>query len=203
MLFMNEKPVEPVKPEAPVSLRRGEKCSWLCVRADSSEEVIDKLGLKNPRVCGWSSAADGETRGIFVSPVLDGYVLVVDWEADVRESVRKPLDEAARSFSELQFFSFESRFDAYEWARYINGKMVRAYGFCGETLSFSADFGELTSEELELRFDSFPKRGESFDPVTFIPPLEKDLFDLAAAWGIDASFTRKTYPESTGFICDV
>ena len=191
-----------VKPETPVSFRRGEKCSWLCVIADSSEEVIDKLGLKNPRVCGWSSAAESEC-GIFVSPVLDGYVLVVDWNADIRESVRKPIDETAQSFSEFQFFRFESSFDAYEWARYINGNLVRAYGFCGETLSFLADFGELTSEELELRFDRFPKRGESFDPVTFIPPLENDLFNLAAAWGIDTSFTRKTYPESTGFLCDI
>lgn len=200
MIFMNEKSV---KPEAPVSLRRRERCSWLCLRADSSEEVIDKLGLKQPRVCGWSGAADGEKRGIFVSPVLDGYVLVVDWKGNVRDSVGKPLDETARSFSELQFFAFESRFDAYEWARYINGKLVRAYGFCGETLSFSADVGELTPEELELRFDRFPKRGESFDPVTFIPPLENDLFNLAAAWGIDASFSRKTYPESTGFFCEM
>lgn len=200
MIFMNDKFV---KPEAPVSLRRGEKCSWLCVRADSSEEVIDKLGLKKPKVCGWSIAAKGETQGIFVSPVLDGYVLVINWNEDVRESLRKPLDEVAQSFSELQFFSFDSRFDAYEWAKYINGELLRAYGFCGETLSFTADFGELTPEELELCFDRFPKRGENFDPVTFTPPFERDLFDLAAAWGIDASFSQNTYPESTGFICDV
>lgn len=199
MIFMNDRSV---KPEAPVSLRRGENCSWLCVWADSPEDVIDKLGLKKPRVCGWSSAAKGETRGIFVSPVLDGYVLVVDWEADIRESLRKPLDEAARSFSELQFFCFDSRFDAYEWARYVNGELVRAYGFCGETLSFTADFGELTPQERKLCFDRFPKRGEYFDPVTFTPPFEQDLFDLAAAWGIDASFSEKTYPESTGYICE-
>lgn len=34
------------EPDFPVPF--GYKCSWLCVKANSPEEVIEKLGLKNP-----------------------------------------------------------------------------------------------------------------------------------------------------------
>lgn len=65
-----------VIPDKPVPF--GYKNSWLCVKAGSPEEVIEKIGLKNPRVSTWKDGVYGS--GVFVSPVLDGYVLVVGWE---------------------------------------------------------------------------------------------------------------------------
>ncbi|MBD5130132.1 MAG: hypothetical protein HDT43_09435 [Ruminococcaceae bacterium] len=179
----------------------GHKCSWLCVKADSSEEVIEKVGLKDPRVCNWNDGVYGE-RGVFVSPVLDGFVLVVNWGDDVLDTDPARLDELAKKFSELQFFATHRVSEYHAWVKYVDGVMVRGYGWCGDIGEVLLNNGEITPEEEELGLDNLlPDNEADWDEYEF--PDEENVLEIAAAWGIDTSFTRKTYPESTGFLCDI
>ena len=188
-----------VVPDKPVPF--GYKCSWLCVKADSPEEVIEKIGLKNPRVSNWNDGVYGE-RGAFVSPVLDGYVLVVNWGDDILDTNPARLDELAKRFSELQFFSTHRVAEYHAWVRYIDGEMLRGYVYCGDIGEVLLNTGEVTPEEEELGLDNLlPDSGADWDSYDF--PDEENVLEIAAAWGIDTTFTRKTYPESTGFICNV
>lgn len=188
-----------VVPDKPVPF--GYKNSWLCVRANSPEEVIEKVGLKNPRIGGWNDGVYGKHNGVFVSPVLDGYVLVVGWEGDILDTDPARLDELANKFSELQFFSTHRVSDYHVWVKYADGEMIRGYGYCGGNGEVFLNKGEVTSEEEELGLDNLlPDIEADWDDYEF--PDEENVLEVAAAWGIDTLFHKKTYPESTGFICD-
>ena len=69
-------------PDFPVPF--GYKCNWLCVKANSPLDVIEKLGLKNAEPSNWDKGIEMAYNGYrFVSPVLDGYVLVVNIGMDI------------------------------------------------------------------------------------------------------------------------
>lgn len=187
-------------PDKPVPF--GYKSSWLCVKAGSPEEVIEKVGLKAPRVSSWKDGVYGKHGGVFVSPVLDGYVLVVGWEGDILETNPARLDELAGKFPELQFFSTHRVSDYHAWAKYINGEIVRGYCWCGCDGTVLLNRGEPTPEEVRLGLTNLLPDDEA-DWDNYETPDEENVLDIAAAWGIDTRFNNKTYPESTGFICDV
>ena len=187
-----------VVPDKPVPF--GYKNSWLCIKANSPEEVIEKVGLKNPRVCNWRDGVYGE-KGTFVSPVLDGYVLVVNWGWDILDTDPARLGELAGKFSELQYFCTHRVSEYHAWVKYAGGEPVRGYCWCGDIGEVLLNTGAVTPEEEELGLDKLlPDSGADWDSYEF--PDEQNVLDIAAAWGIDTSFDRKTYPESTGFLCD-
>lgn len=187
-------------PDKPVPF--GYKNSWLCVKADSSEEVIEKMGMKNPRVSSWNDGVYKKRCGVFVSPVLDGYVLVIGWKGDILETDPALLDELAKKFSELHFFSTHRVSDYHVWVKYVGGEMIRGYGYCGGEGEVFLNKGNVTSEETELGLTNLiPDTEADWDSYEF--PDEQNVLDVAAAWGIDTLFHRKTYPESTGFLCDI
>lgn len=184
-------------PDTPV--RFGFKASWLCVKADSPEAVIEKLGLKNAVKCSWRYGFANLNYGTFVSPVLDGWVLVIGWGYDIVTEDSARLDEVGAMFPDVQFFSSHRVSDYYTWVRYINGVKVRAYGYCGGDGEVFANEGELTPEEQSLGFDHFiPDSGADWDEYDF--PDEETVVLIAAAWGIDTLKLDK-YPASTGYYC--
>ena len=187
-------------PDKPVPF--GYKCSWLCIKASSPEEVIAKMGLKNPRICNWNDGIYGNHNGVFVSPVLDGCVLVVNWGWDILDTDPARLDEPAKKFTELQFFCTHRVSEYHAWVKYVGGEMIRGYGWCGDIGEVLLNKGGITPEEEELGLDNLlPDSGADWDSYEF--PDEENVLEIAAAWGIDTTFTQKTYPESTGFLCNV
>ncbi len=192
-------PAAQIVPDKPVPF--GYKTSWLCVKANSPGEVIEKVGLKNPRACNWNDGVYGG-KGVLVSPVLDGYVLVVNWGMDVLDTAPENLDELAKKFSELQFFSTHRVAEYHAWVKYAGGEMIRGYGWCGDIGEMLLNKGAVTPEETELGLTNLlPDSKADWGNYDF--PDEQNVLDIAAAWGIDTGFTRKTYPASTGFLCNI
>lgn len=186
-------------PDAPVSF--GYKCNWLCVKADSPLEVIEKLGLKNAEPSNWDKGIEMAYNGYrFVSPSLDGYVLVVNFGMDILTLAPDLLDEKAKLFPELQFFVTQRVSDYHAWAKYINGEMVRGYGWCGCDGTVFLNKGALTPEEEKLGFTNLLPNEEA-DWEVHVTPDEEYVMELAALWGIDPSFSAKDYPRSMGYIC--
>jgi len=183
----------------------GYKTSWICVKCDSSEQVIDKLGLKNAARANWEVGISQTRDRVFVSPPLDGYVLAVGYDTfGFMPSVDKELETlkaVAAKFDEVQCFSSYRVSDFYAWAKFVKGELVRGYGFAGGDGMVYLNEGELTPEEENLGFDSFIKRDEDdWESAEF--PDEENVIEIADAWGIDPLFEDNDYPEAFGYICD-
>lgn len=194
---VKEKAAADAAPDTPVPF--GFKATWLCVKADSPEAVIQKLGLRNPMKCGWRYGFANLNYGTFVSPVLDGWVLVIGWGYDIITEDPKRLDEVGAMFPKVQFFSSHRVSDYYAWVKYENGVKIRAYGYCGGNGEVFANEGDPTDEEIELGFTDFlPDSDADWDK--YDTPDEETVVMIAAAWGIDTLKLDK-YPASTGFYC--
>ncbi len=179
----------------------GYKCNWLCVKSDSPLDVIEKLGLKNAEPSNWDRGIEMAYNGYrFVSPALDGYVLVVNFGMDTLTLAPELLDNAAKIFPEVQFFVTQRVSDYHAWAKYEGGEMIRGYGWCGCDGTVFLNRGELTPEERRLGFTNLLPN-EQADWETHDTPDEDYVLELAAAWGIDTSFSAKQYPRSMGYIC--
>lgn len=182
-------------PDFPVPF--GYKTSWLCVKSDSPEDVMGALGLKNPVPSGWEK---GIMAGVFVSPVLDGYVLVINYGDDIITEDIEKLNGIARRFPEVQYFSSHRVVEYAAWVKYVNGRMIRGYCWCGDMGEILLNEGEITAEEKALSLDRLMQStDEDWETAEFAD--EEHVLQMAAAWGIDTSFSDKQYPKSTGWIC--
>lgn len=187
------------EPDLPVPF--GYKCCWLCVKAGSPEEVIEKLALKNPEPANWDKGIEmAYNNYYFVSPVLDEYVLVVGWGSDIISLAPELLDDSAKKFPELQYFATHRVVDYHAWVKYVDGEMIRGYGYCGCDGVVLLNKGGLTPEEERMGFINLIPDNEC-DWQQYDSPDEEYVMQIAAAWGVDPSFGTKEYPRSIGFIC--
>ncbi|MBD5130131.1 MAG: hypothetical protein HDT43_09430 [Ruminococcaceae bacterium] len=199
-----------VKPEIPVRAATGSepdhpvpfgyKCNWLCVKSDSPTDVIQKLGLKNFEPSNWDKGIEMAYNGYrFISPVLDGYVLVVNYGMDLITLAPDLLDENARKFPELQYFSTHRVSEYHAWVKYINGVLIRGYGWCGCDGEVIMNIGALTPEEERLGFANLITSSDASENVQV--PTEDHVLEIAAAWGVDTGFSGSNYPKALGYIC--
>lgn len=184
-------------PDIPIPF--GFKTSWLCVRGFTPEEVIEKLGLKDPVVSSWKNAFANINNGCFVSPEFGGKVLVIGWGTDIITEDPARLDEVGKLFHEVQYFASHRVVEYAAWVKYKNGRKIRAYGFVGESGEVLVNFGEPTPEEQALGFVNFlPDNDVDFH--RYETPDEDTVVQIAAAWGINPLELDK-YPESTVYFC--
>ncbi len=184
-------------PDTPIPF--GYKTGWLCIRCDDPDRAMDVLHGTNRRVCNWSVglAKAGENGTVFVSPVLDGYVLVVG----ILEPQPEQLECWAAEFPELQYFGTHRVVECHSWARYQNGNLLRGYTFLGEAGEVTWEEGKPTPEELALGAERFPKAGEEIEWDSAEFPDEETVLSLAAAWGMDTRFDDVVYPAGLGWLC--
>ena len=182
-----------VEPDGPLPF--GYKTAWLAVRCEEPEWVIAALRPRTRQPANWTTglaAAYGDRADVFVSPALDGFVLVVGLESP------KLPDGFPWNFFEVQFFGSHRVADYFHWRRWLNGLCVRE--FCWDGGEVETETGDPTPEELALGFDQFPHPGGNWsDDQRF--PDEESLLDIAAAWGVDPRFEKTAYPPSTGWLC--
>lgn len=195
-----DEPILSTEPDAPVPF--GYKTGWLVVRCQDPQRVLAALDALDVRLANWSTglaAVGGPDERVFVSPVLDGWVLAVDL-MELGDS-RVLLERLAEEFEEVQFFATHRVTEYHAWIKYENGVLIRDYCYCGDQGAVLRDVGELTAAEQALGFTRFPRKGQEADCTDF--PCEEDVLDLAAAWGVDPRFEKKTYPPSVGWLCIV
>ncbi len=190
-------------PDKPVAFAF--KNSWICVKSNSIEEVISKLRLIDAVPANWSSGMDGVDSGkLFVSPVINGWVAVVGYptyDGSEPTSDNDRLAQLSQNFDELQAFCTHRTVDLQMWAKFRQGRLVRSYGWLGESGEVLMNNGELTPEEQELDFGRFitdTNDDTDWDSADF--PDEMSVCEIAAAWGIDPLFLGENYEVGTGFI---
>lgn len=183
---MPNPPVTSTEPDGPVPF--GYKTSWLAVRCDDPERVMAALRPASRQSANWSTGlAHTNEDTMFVSPALDAWVLVVDGEASWDDP--EVLERLVHTFPEVQLYASHRVSNYYRWERYLGGKLVRSCCYAdGES---AEDVGPLTPEEQAVMLDTLDR--DAF-------PEEEDVLDIAAAWGVDPRFEKKTYPPSVGWL---
>ncbi|MBO8170903.1 MAG: hypothetical protein H0Z33_03320 [Bacillaceae bacterium] len=183
-----------VEPETPHPF--GYKCSWLAIKTSDPKQVIQKLNLGNVREANWSQGLeaayemDGE---VFVSPVLDEWVLVIGQSLPTAGDEGHPdeitplIQDLGSQFEEVHYFSTHRVVEYHAWARVQNGEIVRAYAYLGESGETIWDKGDVTEAEKELDI-----------PGDY--PDEEDVLRLAAKWSVDPAFEEATYDSGIGWI---
>lgn len=173
------------EPDEPVSF--GYKTCWLAIRSDDPQAVIEAIGLRDVQRANWDSGTTAayrhDEKWAFVTPVIDGWVLVVDSTLPSPERKDRANDQLltnlSTKFAEVQFFGNHRVSDYAAWARYRNGTCLRSYSFVSETLHSR---GEPTAEEKALDIPA-PPVGDTEGDI----PDEDVVMQLAGAWSIDPS----------------
>ncbi len=173
----------------------GYKNSWLCIPNSTPQEVMSRLDCEGVKPCTWERglAEAEEDQQVFVSPCLDGFVLVIGLSG----LEKKQLDRLAAGFEELQYFATHRTVGYQSWARYQAGQLERGYTYLGERGEVLWDEGPLTAEEIALGAMKFPRGHTENDWEHIVPPTEETVLDLAAAWGGCTVF-RQTVPRVSG-----
>lgn len=147
----------------------GYKVLWFAVKASDPAAVLDALEIGAGTPANWASglaAAYGEPDALtaepwlFVSPPVDGWVLVVstslpypvaiDANRDIGERFDRLLARLTGRFDEVQFFGSHRVVSFVTWARAATGKPTSLFGFADADVLVNA--GEQTPEEARLGF---------------------------------------------------
>lgn len=193
-----------ITPDPPQAF--GYKISWLAVPATSPEEVTKALGLADPRFarttfhpCNWESAfariyKTFLNREVFVTPPVDGWVFVVNWNGteDQADTYKPVLEILSEQFGEAYFFANHRVVSYVAWGAARDGKLLRLYS--------EADFeellneGEPPAEEVELDLTLCAEWHAALeadlspaeeDEIGERLPDERTVLSLAAAWSVD------------------
>jgi hypothetical protein len=166
-------------------------CRWLAIRSANPQAVQEALNLHNPMRCSWTEGlAEARERKLFISPPIDGWILVVgaslpDPGDDVDRCFRF-LNSLSRKLGEVQFFGVNRALHHHAWAKLENGRVLRAYAWAGQTLW---NQGRQTFAEADMGLKSFgyfetPQRMDFTQPDPLAINTER-VPALAARWSID------------------
>lgn len=183
---------------------------WLCIKDAAPQEVIKVLGLRNSQVANWESgikaAESGFMEKVFVSPLINGCVLVIGYiPFGVKDSVDeelKILGKFADNFSEMTCYATQSTVDIHVWAKFVNGKLKRGYGWVGERGEIYLKEGNMTPEEHKLGFAKLITDPDCDWETVTLPDMEH-VFAIAKEWSISPDFSDVNVPPSTGFVCEI
>lgn len=183
---------------------------WLCIKGATSQEVVAKLGLKNSQEANWESgiktAETNFMKKVFVTPLINGYVLVLGYiPFGVKSSVKEELEileKFADKFDEMSCFATQSTVDIHVWAKYVGGKLKRGYGWLGERGEVYLNEGNLTPEEHRLGYNKLITDPDCDWETVELPDMEH-VFAMAKEWGISPDLSDITPTAGTGFVCDI
>lgn len=188
-------------PDQPRSF--GYKIQWLGVRHEDPMSGAEVVGLKKLKPASWATGMKpGLSPPIFVTPVLDGWVLVVEFPLP-DDGVVFLERVSAELRTRVCHFQSHRGVSAVSWAFAESGEVQRLYTYAdGETY---ANHGDPMPDELELglryghEFDN--AEGEVSDDEWDKLPDESTVLVLAGRWSLDPTTIEDRFREpSTGWV---
>lgn len=181
----------------------GYKSGWVIVKDTTPEEVMERLSLENAQRVGWNYGVKmGSGQGkLFLSDPVDGFVVIYD-TLDLVDESEEFLERIASQFQEVMSFVTHHVVEVHSWMRYTDGRLVRKYYFIGESGEVDS-VGELTAEELELGFDTFPQNSDDVFEDGFGIPDEEDVIRISRQWGFDPTVEAHANEKISGYLVDI
>jgi len=181
---------------SPRAVSFGPKQTWLAVEASEPAEVIEALGAIDARRAGWEALSLAHGDRLFVTPPIDGFVLVVGALPDVNTlGVQSPALFLIRRLSRAvggsaQYFCTHGGAAYHAWARADEGLIRRAYAYQGEHRKTLVDLGQhTTAEAFDRAF--YDERSLEADAPGYWQrrdlraPSDADVTLVAGGWSVD------------------
>lgn len=164
---------------------------WVAVQGVSVEAVVNALQLRHLNECSWTEGLleTGQDR-VFIAPRIGQWTLIL---GDALPDPANDVDHCFRFLSRLssqlghvQFFSANRALGFHAWAKFYQGRAVRAYAWAGRTVW---NQGPKSSAEIKLGaicHDYFEDEHLSWQEQQQISATNIELIPaLAARWSID------------------
>ncbi|WP_379161712.1 hypothetical protein [Paenibacillus sp. sgz5001063] len=167
------------RPDHPVSF--GYKCQWYAVKTTDTEAVAQSFGLEDLQTANWQTGIAGAYTGYyFFSPPVKGWTLVVNSHmADLgvpgEDNPKEVVKRLSAQFGEAYYFGTHRVVEYHAWIKGMQGKIIRAYGYVGESGDTLMDEGEITEEETANNL-VFSGSGRV--------PNEEDVIEMASLWTV-------------------
>jgi hypothetical protein len=170
----------------------GYKSAWLAIRTEDTETAAGALGVTDAHAASWAEGIDAaygaeqERQPVFLTPVVDGWTLVVlgggeMFEDDGVGGGALDLRSLSRRFGEVQKFATHRVVEYQEWQRWVDGSPVRRYCWIGESGEIRFNEGEpISAEGNLLRAADLDGDWDAFDFA-----CEETVMAVAAEWSID------------------
>jgi len=162
----------------------------VAVRCGDPEPVARALGLRTVLPANWASGlTEVESAGVFVTPVVDGWVLAVG--RDLARIAHEParieamLTLLGETFGAACWFATDEQAEFHGWARAERRELVRGYAFAGDD-GHAWWHGDITEHEHRLNCFVDDPRDQSDDEVKWWPD-RRTVLALAGAWSVDPS----------------
>lgn len=198
----------------------GYKATWLAVRADDPQEVVDALRAVDSRfrdaiACNWEHGLQRAlgaraSSNAFVTPSLRGWVLVPGYMPDGQPATSVEAEGSATLAAleklgdalgrTVHYFGSHRGVGYVDWVVVENGRVTRAYAHADGTTYY--DIGEPTPDEKDLGLvfhDALQSATEDeADAIADRLPDESTVIELASRWTIDPTGLEAIETPSAG-----
>jgi hypothetical protein len=189
--------VETNQTEIDSAVSFGYKTVWLAVKTDNKKRISEILKLKNTKECNWKvGIAESYNSSIYITPQIKDWTLVcgmslLNGNNDKKNIIyiKKTIETLSAEFGEAQFFGSHRVVEYQSWMKAINGKIVRAYCFLGESGENLIVEGEPTNFEKEYKLiNTLSKEAQNdkyFEREDLFYPDEEFVMKVAENWSIN------------------
>lgn len=195
-------PAFPERPEV-YGLPYNQPDVWLAIRNRNVDHILEAFGMQNITPCTWEDGLENtDRRGIFVSPPIGGWTLVLgprlpDLSGDV-DALFRFITQLSARLGHVQYFHSNAALHHHAWVRSEYGRIHRAFAWTNQTVW---NQGRPTLAEAQLGMIS-PGYGEPamaedcFGQPEFAMANAERIPALAARWSVNlaavntSSFSR-------------
>ncbi|CAH1194893.1 hypothetical protein PAECIP111892_01911 [Paenibacillus auburnensis] len=205
-------------PDSPVSF--GYKCQWYAIRTADTASVAAFFNLNELQPANWQTGLAGAYQGYyFVSPPVNGWTLAVnsfmpDLNASGEDNPLERVKRLSSRYGEAYYFATHRVVDYHAWAKAVDGELIRAYSYVGESDEVLVDEGELTAEELDnglifAGYDNYEEDDANVEAGTIDEfseeeyeelsvPGEDDVISMAELWTVSPFLEDEEYEPGVG-----
>lgn len=174
----------------------GYKTLWFAVKTNNKKRIAEIFKLRNTKECNWKvGIAESYNNFIYITPQIGDWTLVRGMalldKGDIENTnfIKDKIIVLSKEFGEAQFFGSERVVEYQTWMKAVNGKIIRAYSYIGESGENLIVEGEPTEFEKKYNlvntFSEEAKDEKYFEREDLFFPDEDFVMKVAENWSVN------------------